>query len=163
MLITARAPHFHSSCCDVDRIPRSQRGGWKVKLKVVFFVDRQVLSNFAWRRARRGVSQTQKFRTPLVGAQCYEGFLLSKTVVDQNMALYAVPADMASYLVFDFLIGSASFPPDFSPCSGVLQTQKLRPRPPVTGARGSQMFPFYCKPWVGIQPCIMCFAYCHGL
>ena len=43
-----------------------------------------------------GVQWMQKLRTPLVGAQGYQRFLLSKPVVGQNIALHAAPADRAS-------------------------------------------------------------------
>ena len=47
-----------------------------------------------------------------VGAQGYEKFQLSKPVVGQNIALHAVPADRANYLVSALPIDSTSFPPN---------------------------------------------------
>ena len=45
---------------------------------------------------RGRVPWMQKLRGPLVGAQCYQRFPLSKPVVGQNIALDAVPAYKAS-------------------------------------------------------------------
>ena len=63
--------------------------------------------------SRGGVLWTQKLRTPLVGAQAYQSFLLYK--VGQNIALHAAPADRASnYVVYAFQICSTSFFPQTS-------------------------------------------------
>ena len=45
---------------------------------------------------RDGVPRMQKLRTPLVAAQGYQRFPLSRPVVGQNIALDAVPAYRAS-------------------------------------------------------------------
>ena len=53
--------------------------------------------------------------TPLVGAQGYQRFHLSKPVVGQNTALHAVPAYRAStYLVSAYPAHSTLFSPNFS-------------------------------------------------
>ena len=62
----------------------------------------------------------QKFKTPLVGAQVYQRFPLSKPVVGQNVALRAVLAcRAATYLVYAFLAHSTSFSQTFLQSSRV--------------------------------------------
>ena len=57
-----------------------------------------------------GVPRMQKFGAHLVGAQGYQRFPLSKSMVGQNIAVHAVPAYMAStYLVSAFPAHSTSF------------------------------------------------------
>ena len=52
---------------------------------------------------------------PLVGAQGYRRFLLSKPVLEQDITVHAASADSASeYLVSAFPIHSSSFPPNLS-------------------------------------------------
>ena len=46
----------------------------------------------------------QKVKTPLVGAQGYQMFPLSKPVVGQNIALHAVPAYGASIYIPSFCL-----------------------------------------------------------
>ena len=46
--------------------------------------------------SRGGVPRMQKLKVPLVGAQGYQRFPLSKPVVCQNIALDALPAYRAS-------------------------------------------------------------------
>ena len=60
---------------------------------------------------RGGLPQMQKLRAPLVGAQGYQKFPLSKPVVGQNIALHVVPAYWVStYLVSAFPAHSTSSP-----------------------------------------------------
>ena len=70
--------------------------------------------------SRGGVPRTQKLKSPLVGAQGYKRFTLSKPV-GQHIDLHAAPADSAStYLVSAFPIHSTSFVPN------VLQSQTAK-------------------------------------
>ena len=67
------------------------------------------------------LSQMQKLRAALVGAQNYQRFPLSEPVVGQNIALHAVSAYRVSstYLVSAFLAHSTSFSPKFLQSSTV--------------------------------------------
>ena len=60
----------------------------------------------------------QKLRAPLVGAQGYQGFPLSKPVVGPNIALNAAPAYRAyTYLVSAFPAHSTSCSPNLQRCA----------------------------------------------
>ena len=73
----------------------------------LFFVGGGGAGFFPHNLVLRGVPRTQKLRTPPMVAQGYQGFLLPKPGVDQDIALHAAPALQGFYLVSTFPIHSA--------------------------------------------------------
>ena len=69
-----------------------------LKLEFSQMLSKRHFSNLCQLPPRCGVPQMHKLRIPLVGAQGYQRFPLSKPVVGQNIAVEVVPAFRASML-----------------------------------------------------------------